>query len=133
MENTPTVPNNELEQRYIRYKDVIKELTIMNDIFMRNVFKKRECIEHVLRIIMEMKNLQVLDYTVQKDYRCAKFFKDGDFVNLGIGVPLMCVNYLPEGVDLWLEAEIGTVGSGQPQAGMKQILMLLMLADSLHL
>ena len=36
------------------------------------------------------------------------FFKDGDFVNLGIGVPLMCVNYLPEGVDLWLEAEIGT-------------------------
>ena len=44
--------------------------------------------------------------------RCAKFFKDGDFVNLGIGVPLMCVNYLPKGVDLWLEAEIGTVGSG---------------------
>ena len=36
----------------------------------------------------------------------------GDFVNLGIGVPLMCVNYLPEGVELWLEAEIGTVGSG---------------------
>lgn len=65
--------------------------------------------------------------------RCAKFFKDGDFVNLGIGVPLMCVNYLPEGVDLWLEAEIGTVGSGQPQAGIKQILMLLMPADSLHL
>ena len=27
--------------------------------------------------------------------RCAKFFKDGDFVNLGIGLPLMCVNYLP--------------------------------------
>ena len=44
--------------------------------------------------------------------RCAKFFKDGDFVNLGIGLPLMCVNYLPKGVDLWLEAEIGTVGSG---------------------
>ena len=44
--------------------------------------------------------------------RCAKFFKNGDFVNLGIGVPLMCVNYLPEGVELWLEAEIGTVGSG---------------------
>ena len=30
--------------------------------------------------------------------RCAKFFKDGDFVNLGIGLPLLCVNYLPEGV-----------------------------------
>ncbi len=67
MENTVT--NNELEQRYIRYKDVIKELTIMNDIFMRNVFKKRECVEYVLRIIMEMKDLQILDYTVQKDYK----------------------------------------------------------------
>ncbi len=44
--------------------------------------------------------------------RCAKFFKDGDFINLGIGVPLMCVNYLPDGVHVWLEAEIGTVGSG---------------------
>lgn len=44
--------------------------------------------------------------------RCAKFFKDGDFVNLGIGIPTMCVDYLPEGVDLWLEAEIGIVGSG---------------------
>ena len=44
--------------------------------------------------------------------RCAKFLKDGDFVNLGIGVPTMCVNYLPEGVDLWLNAEIGIVGCG---------------------
>lgn len=44
--------------------------------------------------------------------RCAKFFKDGDFVNLGIGVPTMCVNYLPEGVNLWLNAEIGIVGCG---------------------
>lgn len=68
MGNTPG-PDNELEQRYIRYKSVIKELTIMNDIFMRNVFKKRECVEYVLRIIMDMKNLQILDYTVQKDYK----------------------------------------------------------------
>jgi acetate CoA/acetoacetate CoA-transferase beta subunit len=44
--------------------------------------------------------------------RCARFFKDGDFVNLGIGLPTQCVNYLPEGVELWLEAEIGIVGSG---------------------
>lgn len=69
MENTPITPDSELEQRYIRYKSVIKELTIMNDIFMRNVFKKRECVEHVLRIIMKMKDLQILDYTVQKDYK----------------------------------------------------------------
>lgn len=69
MGNTGIVPDNELEQRYIRYKDVIKELTIMNDIFMRNVLKKRECAEYILRIIMEMKNLQVVDHIVQKDYK----------------------------------------------------------------
>ena len=44
--------------------------------------------------------------------RCARFFKDGDFVNLGIGVPTMCINYLPEGVDLWLETETGACGTG---------------------
>nr|WP_299317682.1 Rpn family recombination-promoting nuclease/putative transposase [uncultured Blautia sp.] len=41
----------------------------MNDIFMRNVLKKRECAEYILRIIMEMKNLQVVDNIVQKDYK----------------------------------------------------------------
>ena len=69
MGNTGIVPDNELEQRYIRYKDVIKELTIMNDIFMRNVLKKQECVEYILRTIMEMKNLQILDHIVQKDYK----------------------------------------------------------------
>ncbi|MGI5977684.1 MAG: 3-oxoacid CoA-transferase subunit B [Candidatus Limivicinus sp.] len=44
--------------------------------------------------------------------RCAKFFHDGDFVNLGIGIPLMCTKYLPKDIDIWLEAEIGTVGIG---------------------
>lgn len=62
--------------------------------------------------------------------RCAKFFKNGDFVNLGIGVPLMCVNYLPEGVDLWLEAEIGTVGSGASRNGKMQTSIASMLAAS---
>ena len=69
MGTTGIAPDNELEQRYIRYKDVIKELTIMNDIFMRNVLKKRECAEYILRIIMEMKDLQVVDHIVQKDYK----------------------------------------------------------------
>ena len=69
MGNTGIVPDNELEQRYIRYKDVIKDLTIMNDIFMRNVLKKQECVEYILRTIMEMKDLQIMDHIVQKDYK----------------------------------------------------------------
>lgn len=69
MGNTGTAPNNELEQRYERYKETLRELIIMNDIFMRNVFKKKECVEYVLRIIMEMKDLHILDQTIQKDYK----------------------------------------------------------------
>ena len=69
MGNTTTVPDNELEQRYEKYKAALRELTIMSDIFMRNVFKKRECIEYVLRIIMEISDLHILEQTVQKDYK----------------------------------------------------------------
>ena len=42
-----------LEQRYERYKAKIKNFTIMNDIFMRNVLKKKECTEYILQVIME--------------------------------------------------------------------------------
>lgn len=41
----------------------------MNDIFMRNVFKKKECVEYILQVIMSKKNLQVVDQILQKDYK----------------------------------------------------------------
>ena len=48
--------------------------------------------------------------------RTAKFFEDGDVVNLGIGMPTMCLDYLPEGVDIWIESENGVLGlSGAPE------------------
>ncbi len=51
-------------------------------------------------------------------YRTARFFQDGDVVNLGIGMPTMCLNYLPEGVDVWVDSENGVVGlTGAPKEG----------------
>ncbi len=44
--------------------------------------------------------------------RVAKEFKDGDFVNLGIGLPTMVPAYLPEDVHVILEAEVGMAGQG---------------------
>ena len=64
-----TVRAESLEARYERYKDILKELTIMNDIFMRNVLKKRECTEYILQVILNKKDLRVVDQVLQKDYK----------------------------------------------------------------
>ena len=54
-----------LEQRYERYKEKIKYFTIMNDIFMRNVLKETTCTAYILQVIMNRKNLKVIDQTLQ--------------------------------------------------------------------
>ena len=69
MANAKIMPDSELEARYERYKGVIKNFTLMSDIFMRNVFKQRECLEYVLQVIMEKPNLRVIDQVIQKDYK----------------------------------------------------------------
>lgn len=44
--------------------------------------------------------------------RVAKEMKDGDVVNLGIGLPTMVPNYLPENVKVILQSENGYIGLG---------------------
>ena len=49
--------------------------------------------------------------------RAAKFFRDGDLVNLGIGMPTQVANYLPDGVEIQLQSENGFIGIGPAPDG----------------
>jgi acetate CoA/acetoacetate CoA-transferase beta subunit len=53
--------------------------------------------------------------------RIARELKSGMLVNLGIGIPTLVANYLPEGVHVFFQSENGLIGSGPiPEEGMVQ-------------
>lgn len=48
--------------------------------------------------------------------RVAKELHDGDLVNLGIGLPTLVANYIPDDIEIFLQSENGMIGLG-PQPG----------------
>lgn len=63
--------------------------------------------------------------------RVAQELKDGDVVNLGIGLPTLVANYIPEGVEITLQSENGFLGMGPaPEPGQED--PYLVNAGGLH-
>lgn len=53
--------------------------------------------------------------------RAAQFFRPGDLVNLGIGLPTLVADHLPQGVEVLLQSENGFIGLGPaPAAGQEE-------------
>jgi len=46
--------------------------------------------------------------------RTARELKPGMLVNLGIGIPTLVANYVPEGMQVFFQSENGLIGTGAP-------------------
>lgn len=69
MNNTNLLKTGFVNERFRYYEKLVAGLTMMSDMFMRNVLNILECAEYILRVITENDDLELTEVVVQKDYK----------------------------------------------------------------
>lgn len=62
-----------------------------------------------------MRNMSEAETKVRIAKRVAEMLPDGGFVNLGVGIPTMAVDYLPADKHIYIQTENGMLGVGPKQ------------------
>jgi 3-oxoacid CoA-transferase len=87
---------------------------IVEGVYVQKVIKAASNEKRIERLRLQEKNVGgvVKGARGRIMRRAAKEFQDGMYVNLGIGIPTMASNYIPDGIKIELQAENGLMGIG---------------------